>query len=395
MPSTCGRRADECGEQRAGTAADVERVPGIRRQVPQDPRDVVVVVAPGMREIGRVDPVDQGPHRRRIAGATVLRMRTILVTGDALALDDVVAVARRRARAELGPDVAAADGAQPAAWSPTRSSRTRSMYGVTHRLRRARRHPRRPRRPRADAAGADPLARRRRRRRRCPTTSVRGAAAAAGPDAHRRLLRRPRRAAGAAARAARPRPAAGRSPARARSARPATWPSSPHLAQPLVGEGRLRRRGDPPRAARAELLAEEGSSRWCSPPKEGLSLINGTEPMQVLLALAIDEIEAAGQGRRHRVRAERRVAARHRPRVRRAGAGDPAASRASWPAPPTCGRLLAGSPLVASHRRERPRRAGLLLPALRAAGARRGPRRARARPPASSTSSSARSSTTR
>ena len=47
------------------------------------------------------------------------------------------------------------------------------------------------------------------------------------------------------------------------------------------------------------------------------------------------------------------------------------------PAPPA-GRLAR---CVASHRRERPRRAGLLLPALRAAGARRGPRRAGARPP--------------
>ena len=32
-------------------------------------------------------------------------MRTILVNGDGLALDDVVDVARQRARAELGPDV--------------------------------------------------------------------------------------------------------------------------------------------------------------------------------------------------------------------------------------------------------------------------------------------------
>src|SRR3954469_1239369 len=65
-----------------------------------------------------------------------------------------------------------------------------------------------------------------------------------------------------------------------------------HLAQPLVGEGRLRRRGDADLRGRpsAELMAEQGVEPLVLAPKEGLSLINGTEPMQVLLALAVDDI---------------------------------------------------------------------------------------------------------
>src|SRR6187200_282791 len=64
-----------------------------------------------------------------------------------------------------------------------------------------------------------------------------------------------------------------------------------HLAQPLVGEGRLRRAGeDLTGRPAAELLKEEQLEPLVLAAKEGLSLINGTEPMQVLLALAIDEI---------------------------------------------------------------------------------------------------------
>ncbi|MGH8834252.1 MAG: histidine ammonia-lyase [Actinomycetes bacterium] len=66
-----------------------------------------------------------------------------------------------------------------------------------------------------------------------------------------------------------------------------------HLALPLVGEGYLRRpdAGTSEEARRgrpaADLLAEEGLPPLTLAAKEGLSLINGTEPMQVLLALAI------------------------------------------------------------------------------------------------------------
>src|SRR5215467_8638030 len=61
-----------------------------------------------------------------------------------------------------------------------------------------------------------------------------------------------------------------------------------HLAQTLIGEGRLRGPGDPAggRPA-AEVLAEHGMTPLQLAPKEGLSLVNGTEPMQALLAFSI------------------------------------------------------------------------------------------------------------
>ena len=64
-----------------------------------------------------------------------------------------------------------------------------------------------------------------------------------------------------------------------------------HLALPLVGEGRLRRAGstDLWGSPAAELLAEEGIEPLVLQPKEGLSLINGTEPMQARLALSVDQ----------------------------------------------------------------------------------------------------------
>jgi histidine ammonia-lyase len=53
-----------------------------------------------------------------------------------------------------------------------------------------------------------------------------------------------------------------------------------HLALPLLGEGRLRRVGDPAARPSAEVLAGEGLTPLVLQPKEGLSLLNGTEPMQ-------------------------------------------------------------------------------------------------------------------
>jgi histidine ammonia-lyase len=63
-----------------------------------------------------------------------------------------------------------------------------------------------------------------------------------------------------------------------------------HLAQPLIGEGRLRGPGDGPdgRPA-AEVLAEHGIEPLQLAPKEGLSLVNGTEPMQALLAFSVHD----------------------------------------------------------------------------------------------------------
>jgi histidine ammonia-lyase len=63
-----------------------------------------------------------------------------------------------------------------------------------------------------------------------------------------------------------------------------------HLAQPLIGEGKLRAPGDAPggRPA-AEVLAEHGILPLTLAPKEGLSLVNGTEPMQALLAFSVHD----------------------------------------------------------------------------------------------------------
>jgi histidine ammonia-lyase len=63
-----------------------------------------------------------------------------------------------------------------------------------------------------------------------------------------------------------------------------------HLAQPLIGEGRLRRPGGPAGGApAAEILAEYGLKPLRLAPKEGLSLVNGTEPMQALLAFSVHD----------------------------------------------------------------------------------------------------------
>jgi histidine ammonia-lyase len=63
-----------------------------------------------------------------------------------------------------------------------------------------------------------------------------------------------------------------------------------HLAQPLIGEGRLRVAGGPPRGRpAAEVLAEHGLEPLRLAPKEGLSLVNGTEPMQALLAFSVHD----------------------------------------------------------------------------------------------------------
>jgi histidine ammonia-lyase len=63
-----------------------------------------------------------------------------------------------------------------------------------------------------------------------------------------------------------------------------------HLAQPLIGEGRLRVPGDAPSGRpAAEVLAEHGIEPLVFAPKEGLSLVNGTEPMQALLAFSVHD----------------------------------------------------------------------------------------------------------
>ena len=102
-----------------------------------------------------------------------------------------------------------------------------------------------------------------------------------------------------------------------------------HLAQPLIGEGRLRGPGRRRRAGRpaAEVLAEHGIEPLELAPKEGLSLVNGTEPMQALLAFSVIDAELLVQAADIACALSVEALLGHRPALRRAGAGDPAASR--------------------------------------------------------------------
>jgi histidine ammonia-lyase len=124
-----------------------------------------------------------------------------------------------------------------------------------------------------------------------------------------------------------------------------------HLALPLVGEGRLRREGDADRWGRpaGELLDAEGLAPLRLAPKEGLSLLNGTEPMQALLAFSVADagllckaadiacaMSVEGLLGTDRPYDERVQAIRPHP-------GQLASAR-------NLRTLLAGSPLVASHR---------------------------------------------
>ena len=61
-----------------------------------------------------------------------------------------------------------------------------------------------------------------------------------------------------------------------------------HLAQPLIGEGLLREPDGPPEGRpAADVLAAHGLEPLSLAPKEGLSLVNGTEPMQAVLAFSV------------------------------------------------------------------------------------------------------------
>jgi histidine ammonia-lyase len=126
-----------------------------------------------------------------------------------------------------------------------------------------------------------------------------------------------------------------------------------HLALPLVGEGRLRRAGED-RNGRpaAELLTEERLEPLVLAPKEGLSLLNGTEPMQALLAFSVADAELLAkaadvacalsiEGLLGTDRAYDERVQRLRPHP---GQLDSAANLRA---------LLAGSPLLASHRESR------------------------------------------
>ena len=126
-----------------------------------------------------------------------------------------------------------------------------------------------------------------------------------------------------------------------------------HLAQTLIGEGRLRGPGDPLRGRpAAEVLAEHGIAPLQLAPKEGLSLVNGTEPMQALLAFSIIDAEmlvrAADLACALSIEA---LLGTDRPYDERVQALRPHPGQLDSAA--NLRALLAGSPLLASHRHSR------------------------------------------
>jgi histidine ammonia-lyase len=126
-----------------------------------------------------------------------------------------------------------------------------------------------------------------------------------------------------------------------------------HLAQPLIGEGRLRGPGDPPRGRpAAEVLAEHGIRPLELAPKEGLSLVNGTEPMQALLAFSVHDAQMLAQAAD--VACALSVEAllgTDRPYDERVQRLRPHPGQLASAA--NLRALLAGSPLLASHRESR------------------------------------------
>ena len=126
-----------------------------------------------------------------------------------------------------------------------------------------------------------------------------------------------------------------------------------HLAQPLIGEGRLRTPGDPPRGRPArQVLAEYGIEPLEFAPKEGLSLVNGTEPMQALLAFSVYDAQmlviAADVACALSVEA---LLGTDRPYDERVQVLRPHPGQLDSAA--NLRALLAGSPLLASHRHSR------------------------------------------
>jgi histidine ammonia-lyase len=126
-----------------------------------------------------------------------------------------------------------------------------------------------------------------------------------------------------------------------------------HLAQPLIGEGRLREPGGPAEGGpAAEVLASHGLQPLRLAPKEGLSLVNGTEPMQALLAFSVHDaamlVQAADVACAMSVEA---LLGTDRPYDERVQALRPHPGQLDSAA--NLRALLAGSPLLASHRHSR------------------------------------------
>ena len=188
--------------------------------------------------------------------------------------------------------------------------RRRAGLRHQHRLRRARRN-RDPAR-RARRAAAQPAAQPRRRRRRA-AAGARGARVdgAARQRARQGLLRHPPRDARAAARAAQPRASTRVVPSRGSVGASGDLAPLAHLALVLIGEGAGDgRRRSPACAPAREALRAAGLAPVTLAPKEGLALINGTQPSTAVAALARRRRRAARARRRHRRRAVDRRAAR-------------------------------------------------------------------------------------
>jgi len=126
-----------------------------------------------------------------------------------------------------------------------------------------------------------------------------------------------------------------------------------HLAQPLIGEGRLREPGGPAEGRpAADVLAEHGLEPLQLAPKEGLSLVNGTEPMQAVLAFSVHDaamlVQAADVACALSIEA---LLGTDRPYDERVQALRPHPGQLDSAA--NLRALLAGSPLLASHRHSR------------------------------------------
>lgn len=213
-------------------------------------------------------------------------MRTVTVDGDGLSIEDVVAVAAGAARAELGPGVADRMAASRAVVTEA-VEQGRVMYGVTTgfgaladtHIGRADLERMQLALIRSHAAGvgeplADDVVR--------ALLLLRARTLAAGLSGVRVEL--PRRLLEMLDRGLLP-----VIPGKGSVGASGDLAQLAHLALPLVGEGRLRRSGDPDPNGRpaADVLVEEALEPLVLQPKEGLSLINGTEPMQAVLALGV------------------------------------------------------------------------------------------------------------
>jgi histidine ammonia-lyase len=275
-------------------------------------------------------------------------MRTVTVTGDALTVEDVVDVAHGRATVVLGPDVAARMERSRARVADA-VERDDVVYGVTTgfgaladttighgdlaRMQRSL--------VLSHAAGAgEPLD--------DPTTRalmvLRARTLAAGLSGVRVEL--PQRLLDLLERGLLP-----VVPGKGSVGASGDLAQLAHLALPLIGEGRLRAEGATDLRGRPsrELLDEQGIEPLVLAPKEGLSLLNGTEGMQALLAFSVHDaallVRAADVACAMSVEALLGTDRPYDERVQQLrphpGQLDSAANLRA---------LLAGSPLLASHR---------------------------------------------